>query len=159
MPGLFHLYTTHSVYPGATEPLHDSTSNVVLKPLVSSALQHQHNNIRCYNLIGTLDADATRVQSSCPTGGSSCSSSCQSSILTYRNNAECCVNIFNTSALTEFIAAGNYSLWASCSVETPGFCTQSTVRRPSSGAASTQYPLSKLLTGLLLLGVVMVLML
>ena len=79
--------------------------------------------------------------------------------LTYRNNSGCCVNLFNTSALTEFIAAGNYSLWASCSVETPGFCTQSIVRRPSSGAASTQYPLSKLLTGLLLLGVVMVLML
>ena len=93
------------------------------------------NNERCYNLIGTLDTDAARVQSSCPTGGSSCSSSCQSSILTYRNNAGCCVNVFNTSTSTTYIAADDYSLWASCSVETPGFCTQSIVSR--SGATST----------------------
>ena len=90
------------------------------------------NNERCYNLIGTLDADAARVQSSCPTGGFSCPRICQSSILTYRNNAGCCVNVFNTSALTEFITADDYSLWASCSLRTPGFCTQSTVSRPDS---------------------------
>lgn len=90
------------------------------------------NNARCYNLIGTLDSDATRVQSSCPTGGSSsCSSSCQSAILSFRNNLGCCVNVFNTSALTDFIAVDDYCLWASCSVETPGFCTQSSVNRPN----------------------------
>ena len=90
------------------------------------------NNTRCYNLIGTLDSDATRVQSSCPTGGSSsCSTSCQSAILSFRNNLGCCVNVFNTSALTDFIAVDDYCLWASCSVETPGFCTQSSVNRPN----------------------------
>ena len=97
------------------------------------------NNARCYNLIGTLDSDATRVQSSCPTGGSSsCSSSCQSAILTFRNNLGCCVNVFNTSALTDFVAADDYCLWASCSVETPGFCTQSTVNRPNGVLPRTQ---------------------
>ena len=140
------------------------------------------NNESCYNLTNTLVTDATTVQSSCPTSGSSCSSSCQSSILTYRNNSGCCVNVFNSSILNNFpglatsifAAANNNSLWVSCSVETPGFCTQSTVSRPgslpgttsgpnsgttsspNSGTTNTQYPLSKLFTWLLL-GVVMVL--
>ena len=113
------------------------------------------NNQRCYNLIGTLDTDAARVQSSCPTSGSSCPSSCRSSIQTFRNNAGCCVNVFNTSALTELLAADDNRLWVSCSVETPGFCTQSSVIR--SGATTTQYALSKLLAGLLL-GIVMIFM-
>jgi len=122
-------------------------------------------------------------------------------IQTFRNNAGCCVNVFNNSALTELIAADDNRLWVSCSVETPGFCTQSSVirpgsvptttsrptpvtspptpgtshptpgtsrptpgtshptpganNRPTSGAISIEYPLSKLLAGLLL-GVVMV---
>ena len=130
------------------------------------------NNARCYDLIGALDSDGTRVESSCPTGGSSsCPSSCQSAILTFRNNLGCCVNVFNTSALTDFIDVDDYYLWASCSVETPGFCTQSTVNRPNSalpctqgtanclgsvsGTTTTQHPLSKLLAVLLLLGVMM----
>ena len=90
------------------------------------------NNERCYNLIGSMDTDATQIQISCPTSGSSCPSSCQSSVQTFRNNEGCCVNIFNTSAWTEFVTADDYSLWASCSVETPGVCTQSTVSRPGS---------------------------
>jgi len=102
------------------------------------------NNQQCYNLIGTLGTDAARVQSSCPTGGSSCSSSCWSSIQTFCNNAGCCVNVFKTSALTELIAADDNHLWVSCSVETPGFCTQSSVSHPS-GGTNTHYPLSKLL--------------
>ena len=138
------------------------------------------NNQRCYNLIGTLNTDGARVQSSCPTSGSSCPSSCRSSIQTFRNNAGCCVNVFNTSALTELFAADDNRLWVSCSVETPGFCTQSTVirpgsvpvttnrptpgtshptdttSRPTSGTISIKYALSKLLAGLLLM-VVMVL--
>jgi len=156
------------------------------------------NNQRCYNLIGTLDTDAARVQSSCPTSRSSCPSSCRSSIQTFRNNAGCCVNVFNSSAFDQLIAADDNRLWVSCSVETPGFCTQSTVirpgsvpvttsrptpgtsrptpgitsrptpgttsrptpganNRPTSGAISIEYPLSKLLAGLLL-WVVMVFM-
>ena len=100
------------------------------------------NNQRCYNLIGTLHTDAARVQSSCPTGGSSCPSSCRSSIQTFRNNAGCCVNVFNTSALTELIAADDNRLWLSCSVETPGFCTQASgatnrLNHPTSG--TTEY--------------------
>ena len=122
------------------------------------------NNERCYNLLNTLATDAVRVQSSCPTGGSSCTSSCQSSIATYRNNSGCCVSVFNISGISNPEAANNnYSLWASCSVETPGLC-QSTVSHPGSVTTSsptsdttnTQYPLSKLFTGILL-GVVMVL--
>ena len=98
------------------------------------------NNERCYNLIGTLDTDATRVQSFCPRGGSySCRSSCRNSIIAYRNHGECCVNVFNTSASTEFIAANDYSLWASCPVVTPGFCTQSTVSRPGSAYIPGNY--------------------
>ena len=89
------------------------------------------NNERCYNLIGTFITNATSVQSSCPMNESSCPSSCQSSILDYCNNVGCCMNVFNTSA-TPFIAANDYRLWASCSVETPGFCTQSTVNHSTS---------------------------
>jgi len=140
------------------------------------------NNESCYNLTNTLATDAATVQLSCPTSGSSCSSSCQSSILTYRNNSGCCVNVFNSSTLINFpgvatlnfAAANNNSLWVSCSVETPGLCTQSTVSRPgslpgttsspasgttsspNSGTTNSQYPLSKLFAGLLL-GVVMIL--
>ena len=99
------------------------------------------NNQRCYNLIGTLGTDAARVHSSCPTSGSSCPSSCRSSIQTFRNNAGCCVNVFNNSAFTaELIAADDNHLWVSCSVETPGFCTQSTVIRPGSVPATTSRP-------------------
>jgi len=117
------------------------------------------NNQRCYNLIGTLATDAARVQSSCPTSGSFCPSSCRSSIQTFRNNAGCCVNTFNSSTFDQLIAADDNRLWVSCSVQTPGFCTQSTVippdsvpdtSRSTSGAISTEYALSKLLTGLLL---------
>jgi len=137
------------------------------------------NNERCYNLLNTLNTDAARVASNCPLDGSSCSSSCQSSILTYRNNSGCCVSVISQGL---FNANNNYSVWVSCSVETPGFCTQSTVIRPGSGTTSsptsgtrrsptsgttssptsgttssptsgttnTQYPLSKLFVGLLL---------
>ena len=99
------------------------------------------NNQRCYNLIGTLDTDAARVQSSCPTSGSSCPSSCRTSIQTFRNNAGCCVNFFNNSVLTDLIAADDIRLWVSCSVEPPGFCTQSTVIRPGSVPATTSRPI------------------
>ena len=60
------------------------------------------------------------------------------------------MNIFDMSATMDVIAVDNKNPWMSCSVETPGFCTQSTVSH--SGATS------KLLAGLLL-GVVMVVML
>ena len=99
------------------------------------------NNQRCYNLIGTLDTDAARVQSSCPTSGSSCPSSCRTSIQTFHNNAGCCVNFFNNSVLTDLIAADDIRLWVSCSVEPPGFCTQSTVIRPGSVPATTSRPI------------------
>jgi len=61
-------------------------------------------------------------------------------IQTFRNNAGCCVNVFNNSALTELIAADDSRLWVSCSVETPGFCTQSSVIRPGSVPTTTSRP-------------------
>jgi len=77
------------------------------------------NNERCYNLLNTLATDAVtvQVQSSCPMDGSSSSSSCQSSILTYRNNSVCCVSvfnmssIFNTAATNSIIVCGYLVQW------------------------------------------------
>jgi len=54
MPRVLHLYTAQPAHPGATEPLHDFTLNVVLKPLVrclfSSAAQMQITNAAIISL-------------------------------------------------------------------------------------------------------------
>jgi len=50
------------------------------------------------------------------------------------------VNFFNNSALIDLIAADDIRLWVSCSVEPPGFCTQSTVIHPGSVPATTSHP-------------------
>jgi len=54
MLGLLHLYTVHSANPGVTEPLHNSTLNVVLKLLVrclfNSAAQMQITNAAIISL-------------------------------------------------------------------------------------------------------------
>ena len=162
MPQLRLLYTGHSVYPDVTELLHNSTLNVVQKTLLKCFFHvcaTNSDNNRCYDVLETLITDSRRVDATCPSDRSSCPSTCRNSLLTFRDNSECCVNLYNNSATFPFpfsFTADDYSLWASCSVETPGFCTESSVSRSSSSATGTCNPL---LAGLLLLGVVMVLVL
>ena len=123
------------------------------------------DNNRCIDVLRTLFNDSRRVDAACPSDRSSCPSTCRGSILIFRENSGCCVNLYNNSArVVNF--ADDYSLWAACSVETPGFCTDSSVSRPGitsnpsptsttscSGTPSTQNPLNKLSAGLVLLGV------
>jgi len=126
------------------------------------------NNNRCYDVFETLLTDSFIVNAACPSNRSSCLSTCRDSIVTFRQNSECCVNLYNNSAtIPNFsFTADDYSLWAGCSVETPGFCTDSSVNRPGptssptcSGTSSTQKTFSKLCAvGLVLLAVVTALM-
>ena len=129
------------------------------------------DNNRCYDIFETLLNDSFIVNAACPSNRSSCPSTCRDSILTFRQNSECCVNLYNNSARFPIFpnfsfTADDYSLWAGCSVETPGFCTDSSVNRPGptssptcSGTSSTQKTLSKLFAvGLVLLAVVTMLM-
>ena len=117
------------------------------------------DNNRCYNVFETLITDSFRVDMACSSDRSSCPSICRNSIIAFRDNSECCVNLYNNSATFAFpfsFTADDYSLWASCSIETPGVCTDSSVNRPGRSGTNTQNPS---LARLLLLGVVMLLML
>lgn len=76
----------------------------------------------------------TSLAINCASDSSSsvCSSSCQSAVTNIKTAYGCCVNTFNdtNSGLQTVLS---YSLWNSCGVDTPGFCTASTLRL--SGAA------------------------
>ncbi len=54
---------------------------------------------------------------------SSCSLSCKAALENSQVLAGCCVNAFNMTS-TDLLSIDDYQLWASCGVETPGFCGQ-----------------------------------
>lgn len=79
----------------------------------------------CYEDFGTLIPDSNRVTANCIPRFSTCTSSCQNSLTTLRNNNECCVNIFNNTVYSSnsFISPVlDNDLWSDCGVATPSFC-------------------------------------
>jgi len=79
----------------------------------------------CYEDFGTLIPDYTRVSANCIPHVSTCTSSCQSSLITFGSNHGCCLNIFNNTVFNSnsviFPVLEN-DLWSDCGVNTPGFC-------------------------------------
>ena len=53
--------------------------------------------------------------------GSSCSQACKTALVASRDLGGCCVNLFNITR-SNLIAIDDYALWASCGIQTPGFC-------------------------------------
>ena len=81
----------------------------------------------CYEKFNSLLTNAQRVATQCGIPQSSfqvCATDCQSSLITWRSESGCCINILNN---THFNAPGaiatlSNNLWSSCGVSTPGFC-------------------------------------
>lgn len=55
-----------------------------------------------------------------------CSPACKAALEAARDLGGCCVNLFNITR-TDLVEIDEYALWASCDVDTPGFCGGSTL--------------------------------
>ena len=62
------------------------------------------------------------LQTNC-ISNSTCSSSCRSAVTNITRAYGCCVNVYNTSDVGIQDPSLSYSVWSSCGVESPGFCT------------------------------------
>ena len=69
--------------------------------------------------------------------GSSCSQACKTALVASRDLGGCCVNLFNITR-SNLIAIDDYALWASCGVQTPGFCERSSLS-PSGNCVGVAY--------------------
>ena len=79
------------------------------------------------------DSDFISLVTNCSSSSSSfCSPSCQNAVTTIANSHGCCVNVYNTSIGGIQVLQLSYGLWNRCGVDTPGFCSASTL----SGAAT-----------------------
>ena len=69
-----------------------------------------------------------------------CRRTCRNKLVEVKNALDCCVNYYNRSYLDypHDISSLAYGLWASCGVETPGFC-ESKLSLNGSGSASTAH--------------------
>ncbi len=81
--------------------------------------------------------------------GSTCSTACKTALEAARDLGGCCVNIYNITR-TDVIEIDEYALWASCDVETPGFCGGSSLSTsgncnelPSSDTPTTRPPTTR----------------
>ena len=84
----------------------------------------------CYELVGNLVTDLTRVLTNCNSQSSTaCTSNCRNALTTFGSNGGCCINIANNTALTSY----QYSVWSGCGVDTPGFCNLETSSLSSAG--------------------------
>lgn len=97
----------------------------VYSSVLRSLCSRNNDGRICYEDFGTLIPDYSRVNTNCIPHVSTCTSSCQSSLTTLRNNNECCLNIFNNTVFSSnsvvFPVLEN-DLWSDCGVITPGFC-------------------------------------
>ena len=83
----------------------------------------------CYELVGNLLTDLTRVSTNCNMQSTTaCSSECQNALSTFGSNSGCCINIKNTTTFnsTSSFFTFQYNLWSGCGVNTPGFCNLET---------------------------------
>ena len=81
----------------------------------------------CYELLGNLVNDLTRVITNCNSQSSTaCTSDCRSALSTFGSNSGCCINIINSTTITTSLTSYQYSLWSGCGVDTPGFCNLAT---------------------------------
>ena len=100
------------------------------------------NNEFCATVVGSnlidsgssTDSDFTSLVINCSSSilSPSCSSSCQNAVTNIANSHGCCVNVFNISIGGNQVPQLSYGLWNRCGVDTPGFCSTSTL----SGAAT-----------------------
>ena len=72
----------------------------------------------CYDQIDSILSDAETAILDCFLSQfSNCTTRCQNTLDTWRNNSGCCINALN---ITGFV--WGYRLWSHCSVDTPGRC-------------------------------------
>ena len=100
------------------------------------------NNEFCAAVVGSdlidsgssTDSDFISLVINCSSSilSSSCSSSCQNAVTNIANSHGCCVNVYNISIDGNQVPQLSYGLWNRCGVNTPGFCSTSTL----SGAAT-----------------------
>ena len=97
----------------------------------------------CAEIIGldllssaTTDSLLVSLTSNCFQSSSSCSSSCRNAITNVDNAYGCCVNIYNNSAIGLQFPSLSYSVWNSCGVDSPGFCTSTLSGSPTTKGIS-----------------------
>ena len=78
----------------------------------------------------TTDSLLVSLTSNC-FSTSSCSSSCRNAITNVDNAYGCCVNIYNNSAIGLQLPSLSYSVWNSCGIDSPGFCTSTLSASPT----------------------------
>ena len=84
--------------------------------------------IFCYEEFNTLFSNEDRVVTRCGIPRSSfqvCTTGCRSSLITWRSENGCCINILNSTVFStsgRTYATLTNNLWSSCGVGTPGFC-------------------------------------
>ena len=91
----------------------------------------------CYELVGNLITDLTRVSTNCNSQSTTaCQSDCQNALTTLGSNSGCCINVLNVTAITSIspFTSLQYSLWSGCGVNTPGFCNLETSSLSSANA-------------------------
>ena len=96
---------------------------------------------------GSTSPLQTSLQSNCGSSGSFCSASCQRAITDAANTYGCCVNVYNNSNSGLQLSQLSYSLWNSCGVDTPGFCSASTLSSLAGQPPLTQNPRDYTLSG------------
>ena len=120
----------------------DSRCYTFAKSLVDGCAVNENNEF-CVAVVGSnlidsgssTDSEYTSLAINCVSSSSSfCSSSCQNAVTNIANSHGCCVNVFNISIGGIQVPQLSYSLWNRCGVDTPGFCSASTLS--TSGTAT-----------------------
>lgn len=130
-----------SVGQGLVDTLLQNSRCYIYARSAVEACSINENNEFCAAVVGSnlidsgssTDSNFISLVNNCASSSSSfCSSSCQNAVTTIANSYGCCVNVYNISIGGNQVPQLSYGLWNRCGVNTPGFCSASTL----SGAAT-----------------------
>ena len=114
------LLNNSKCYYSAKELIHHCTFNANGQPCLLAVSLYRDFNEYMYEAYSNL------IDRSGCAPNYRCNSTCESAINVAKNAAGCCVNYFNISGIAfpeEQYPSLSYSVWKSCGVETPGFCS------------------------------------
>ena len=137
---LFRRFANYECMTSVGQPfvdtvLQNSRCYFIARSLVDSCATDDRTNQYCAVTIasgsngfssGGSNPLLTSLTTNCYSSSSSfCSSSCRISVINIANAYGCCVNVFNNSGLQ--VPQLSYGVWKSCGVNSPGFCTGSSM--------------------------------
>ena len=112
------------------------------------------NGQTCTEVMGaSLEVDPllSSLETNCAGSVDTCNPSCKSAITSIADSYGCCVNaVYNNSETGEQFSSLSYSLWNSCGVDSPGFCSSSLttlpqILPPNQGPSPTRHNGSRVL--------------